>query len=215
MPKSQTAKSVRRATELERRERAAELRRLAARKDRNHRLLVIGSAVLVSVALVAVAALSIVLKQHAARISGLRHFTKLSQQHTQKPVSYPQTPPVGGAHDPVWLNCGIYNTPVRNESAVHDLEHGAVWITYLPSLASSDVAKLSLFVRDHTIGKLDLSPYPGLPAPVVASAWGYQVRLTGPDDPRLLKFVTRFQGSPKAPEATATCATGGTGKPLG
>ena len=34
-----------------------------------------------------------------------------------------------GEHNPVWQNCGFYNKPVRDESAVHSLEHGAVWIT--------------------------------------------------------------------------------------
>lgn len=215
MPKSQIAKSARRSAELERRERAAEARRLAIRKDKRHRLLVIGSALAVSLVLVAAATVGIIHNQNAGKISGVAHFTGLGQRHTQTKVSYPQSPPVGGDHDPAWLNCGIYNKAVRNENAVHDLEHGAVWITYQPTLTSTDVAKLSLFVRNNTLGKLTLSPYPGLTSPVVASAWGYQVHLNGVDDPRLLKFVTKYQGSSQAPEASATCATGGVGHPLG
>ena len=38
-------------------------------------------------------------------------------------------------HDPVWLDCGAYDAPVRDENAVHDLEHGSVWITYDPTWA--------------------------------------------------------------------------------
>lgn len=32
---------------------------------------------------------------------------------------------------------------------------------------------------------VDLTPYPGLPSPIVATAWGFQPRLTSPSDPRL------------------------------
>ena len=63
-------------------------------------------------------------------------------QHTEGNVDYAQTPPAGGPHDPVWQNCGFYTEPVRDENAVHSLEHGAVWITYLPSLPQDQVDRL-------------------------------------------------------------------------
>jgi hypothetical protein len=40
------------------------------------------------------------------------------------------------------MNCGVYDQPVPKERAVHNLEHGAVWITYSPSLPSSQVSQL-------------------------------------------------------------------------
>ena len=55
-------------------------------------------------------------------------------QHTEAAVDYPQSPPAGGDHNPVWQNAGFYEEPVQNETAVHTLEHGAVWITYQPDL---------------------------------------------------------------------------------
>ena len=57
-----------------------------------------------------------------------------------------------------------------------------------------------------------LSPYPGIDAPVIASAWGEQVKLTGVDDPRLEQFVTKFWRSSDAPEPGAAC-TGGVTAP--
>ena len=47
-------------------------------------------------------------------------------------MTYTETPPAGGPHDPVWDDCGVYTQPLRNENAVHALEHGTVWITYRP-----------------------------------------------------------------------------------
>ena len=37
------------------------------------------------------------------------------------------------------MNCGIYDKPVPSERAVHNLEHGAIWITYQPSLPQSEM----------------------------------------------------------------------------
>ena len=53
-----------------------------------------------------------------------------------------------------------------------------------------------------------LSPYDGLPGPVVASAWGTQLVLTGVDDPRLEEFIKAYRQGPQTPEPGAAC-TGG------
>jgi hypothetical protein len=150
-------------------------------------------------------------RKPAVALSGVQTFTE-TRNHVSGAVTYPQTPPAGGDHNPVWLNCGIYTSPVPNENAVHDLEHGAVWITYQPSLAKSDIDKLTTYAKGQTY--LDLSPYPNLPAPVVVSAWGKQLRLTGASDPRLEAFVKKYKQGPQTPEPGSPC-TGGTGTPNG
>jgi hypothetical protein len=147
----------------------------------------------------------------------------LGHTHVTGPVTYSLTPPAGGDHNAEWMNCGVYDKPVPNERAVHNLEHGAVWITYQPSLPQSEVTQLRAFFGRQTVLSpagasgsryVDLTPYPGLPAPIVVSSWGFQLRLTSPADPRLQEFVTRFRVSQKySPEYGAPC-TGGTGTPL-
>ncbi len=132
----------------------------------------------------------------------------VTRDHTTETVSYAQTPPVGGDHNPTWLNCGVYTEPVTNELAVHSLEHGAVWVTYDPALAADQVARLEADLPDTYIV---LSPYPGLPGPVVASAWGTQLVLTGVDDPRLAEFVKAYRQGPQTPEPGAACTGGSAG----
>jgi len=143
-----------------------------------------------------------------AVIAGVETFTIQSAQHTPDPVAYPQSPPVGGMHDPQWQTCGFYDAPVRNENAVHTLEHGVVWITYAPDLPLAQVDAL----RQITVinDRLLVSPYPGLDAPVVLSTWDRQLRLDSVDDPRLLEFITAYAG--QSPEPNATCQ-GGIGIP--
>lgn len=151
----------------------------------------------------------------AADLSAVKVFETGEYKHLPigTPISYPMSPPVWGDHanPPGWQNCGSYADPVPNEFAVHTLEHGAVWITYSPDLADAEVAKLRAFTegRSHIL----VSPFPGLDAPVVATAWGFQLALDGADDPRLPAFIERYYQSAASPEPGAIC-TGGQGTPL-
>ncbi len=130
-------------------------------------------------------------------------------QHTSGDVDYEQSPPAGGEHNPVWQNCGYYDKPVRDENAVHSLEHGAVWVTYSPDLPQDQVTDLKNIAEDRSY--ILVSPYPNLPSdtPVVASAWGKQVGLDGPEDPDLESFIQAYRQGPQTPEPGAVC-TGGT-----
>jgi hypothetical protein len=130
-------------------------------------------------------------------------------QHTETPVDYGQSPPAGGGHHPVWQNAGFYEEPVRNETAVHTLEHGAVWITYQPSLPQGQKDEIRRLVEGQTC--MLASPYPGLDSPIVASAWGKQLRLEDAGSPDLEGFVRAYRLGEQTPEAGAVC-TGGSGE---
>jgi Protein of unknown function (DUF3105) len=134
-------------------------------------------------------------------------------QHTGEEVDYAQNPPAGGEHNPVWQNCGFYDKPVRDENAVHSLEHGAVWITYSPDLPQDQIDELRGIAESESYTLV--SPYPDLSddTPVVASAWGKQVGLDGADDPDLGAFIQAYQQGPQTPEPGAIC-TGGTSATL-
>ena len=128
-------------------------------------------------------------------------------EHTSGDVDYEQSPPAGGEHNPVWQNCGYYDSPVRDETAVHSQEHGAVWVTYSPDLPQDQVTQLRDIAESQSY--VLVSPYPDLESPVVASAWGKQVSLDGADDPDLENFIQAYQQGPQTPEPGAIC-TGGT-----
>jgi hypothetical protein len=143
-------------------------------------------------------------------IEGVQNYANLDRSHTTEKVNYNPAPPVGGAHAAAWLNCGVYTAPVSNENAVHSLEHGAIWITYQPELAGDELASLQTLTRQSSFRLL--SPYPGLDSPIVASAWGYQLKLDRADDPRLADFIEKYEQNPLGPEPGAAC-TGGVGTP--
>lgn len=139
----------------------------------------------------------------ATPISGIETFTVESADHTEDAVEYAQNPPAGGPHAPAWQKCQAYDAPVRNENAVHSQEHGAVWITYQPDLPEAEVKALAKLADTRYVL---VSPYPDLEDPIVASAWGAQLRLDAADDPRLGAFIERYAGN--GPEPGANCDSG-------
>jgi len=148
--------------------------------------------------------------QRALDLTLVQSWTITDREHTTDDVDYPQDPPAGGPHAPVWLACGTYDEPVRDENAVHDLEHGTVWITHDPDLAADDVAALEAQLPDNGI----MSPREGLPSPVVVTVWGTQLQLDGADDERLGMFLEEYGDGHTAPEFGVTCQ-GGTPDPQG
>jgi Protein of unknown function (DUF3105) len=136
-------------------------------------------------------------------IADLKTFSYKSGDHKEGLIKYTESPPTGGPHNNRWQKCGVYTQPLYNQYAVHSMEHGAVWITYQPSLPAADVAKLKAATegRSYTL----LSPYAEQTAPVVASAWNAQVALKGADDPRIKDFLAKYEQSASAPEPGAAC----------
>ena len=110
-----------------------------------------------------------------AGIEGVQTYGDLTRDHTTDAVAYPQSPPVGGDHDPQWVDCTgtVYDEPLRNENAVHALEHGAVWVTYTDAVSDDDVAALAAKVDGEPYSFM--SPYPDQESPIVLTAWGVQL----------------------------------------
>ena len=125
--------------------------------------------------------------------------------HVLCDVEYATSPPTSGSHFPAWQNCGFYTEPIRDETAVHAMEHGAIWIAYDPDLDPSEVDAISALVS--TDGHYLAAPYPGLQNPIVLSAWQRQVAVERISDPAARAFAETQLGrvSETAPEAGVTC----------
>jgi hypothetical protein len=189
-----------------RREHLAKMRADQKRKERRSAMLMWGAGGLVILVLVGLVGFYLVRERSQTSLDGVKSYGYKGALHTQARVVYKEVPPVGGQHNPVWQNCGVYDQPINNENGVHSMEHGAVWITYRPGLPKADVDKLKQLVTGDYIL---LSPYPGLPAPVVASSWNHQLAMTGADDPRLPRYVAKYkQNASYTPENGASCQQG-------
>ena len=146
-------------------------------------------------------------------IEGLVILPDPGRGHVEGDIEYASLTPAGGQHNPQWLNCGIFDEPVRPENVIHSLEHGAVWLAYQAGLEDDQVETLRNLVRQERSRQgepmIILSPVPELETPIVATAWRVQLAVENAQDERLQAFVDRYQRGPFTPEPGASCAFGG------
>jgi hypothetical protein len=126
--------------------------------------------------------------------------------HNDGVIKYAESPPIGGEHANQWADCTgtVYAAPIRQENAVHSLEHGSIWITYRPGLAADQVDALKK--RVEGIDQMLMSPYPGLKSAISLQAWGHQLALDNVSDPRIDQFIDDLRLNPTvAPEPNGSC----------
>ena len=208
-PSAKKAASVKQQRAEARAKKLEEHRLREARARRNRRI-GIGAAIAGGVAVVALIVTTVVLTPQAAsysaggdgtEVDGVQTFDNTSS-HVEGVVDYPQNPPASGAHNPAWLNCGVYTEPVPAENAVHSLEHGALWVTYDPSISDAEIESLRAVLPSTYV---ILSPFDDLPAPIVLSGWNSQLQVDDADDPRIATFIEEYWQSQNVPEPGALC----------
>lgn len=140
-------------------------------------------------------------------IEGVTSYEHPAGRHTEQPVTYQQSPPVGGPHDYVWADCTgtVYDVDIRRENAVHSLEHGAVWITYDPQQLDAEGVDALAGLVEGRPGVM-LSPYADQERPIGLQSWGHQLFVDAADDPRVEQFVDLMVFHPDlTPEPGAPC----------
>jgi hypothetical protein len=211
----QSAQTIKHEREARRLEKVATFKKQQARERRNRRIgwisgIVGGVAVLALIVTVVVVNAQPKADPATITVEGVQTFPDIvggphvDGTSVDYQAQYDMSPPAGGDHWGNWLNCGIYTEVQENERAVHALEHGAVWVTYDASALTAD--EISALQNSLPSTYIVMSPYEGLDAPVVASAWGAQVKLDGVDDPRLEQFITKYWKAATAPEPGASCS---------
>lgn len=121
------------------------------------------------------------------------------------PITYATNPPSGGDHWPIWAAYKIYTEVVPREMYVHDLEHGAIVLTYRCSGACPEVVAALTQVFESMAdpecltlmgpaARMVLTPDPLLPTPIAASAWGATYTATCIDVPSLQAFANAHYG---------------------
>ncbi len=110
---------------------------------------------------------------------------------------YATATPTSGTHSPNAARCGIFDTQVPGEFAVHSLEHGTVVIWYRSDLDGDTVAGLREIVSRFD-DRVILSPNAQMDDPIVATAWN---RLKAYDtvDPEIAEFIETYRN--RGPES--------------
>ncbi|NUR87349.1 MAG: DUF3105 domain-containing protein [Nonomuraea sp.] len=189
-----------------RREHLQKMRADQKRKERRAAMLMWGAGGVVVVLLVGLVGFYLIKQNQENDLSATTNYSYKGGEHVWNAVTYKETPPVGGQHNNYWQQCAVYDKPIHNEHAVHSLEHGAIWITYQPNLMKAKVdalKKVAAGTGDQAY--MLVSPYENLPSPIVVSSWNHQLKLSDPNDPKLVAFIKKFQNGPDTPELGASC----------
>jgi hypothetical protein len=196
-----------------RRARIEEIRRAERARERRNRILTLVIATVILVGLTGGGWYLLDLAEQkpqaeAAPVQGEQTWTDLSRNHVDTQVDYPMSPPAGGDHSQVWVNCDaqVYTQQIPSEAAVHALEHGAVWVTYNDKASTADVSTLSARVTNTPYSFL--SPYQDQSSPIALTAWGHQLKVDRASDPRVVEFLNKYVQGRQTPELGASC-TGG------
>ena len=98
-------------SKADRRQAVADMQAQARSRARRRTVALWGSITAVVVA-IALAVTVVVTREQGNQpdLSGVSTFP-VKQGHVDTPVTYAQSPPAGGEHSPVWLNCGAYTAP--------------------------------------------------------------------------------------------------------
>jgi len=138
---------------------------------------------------------------------GVTSYSYAGGNHDDAFNAWTESPPVGGVHNNTWQKCQFYDGVINPGMGVHALEHGGIWITYSPDLPQEQKDKLKALAAGDSW--VLVSEYPGLYAPIVASAWNKQYVPDSADSKELKQFIRVFKNNPdNTPEYGATCATG-------
>ncbi|MER7669519.1 DUF3105 domain-containing protein [Kitasatospora sp. NPDC096128] len=202
---------------VDRRARIAELRAAEQRRDRRNKIIASVAAGVLVVGAIGTATWFVMDQNQKkkdrvaaanADIPGVKTFGDLSRNHVKEKVNYPMTPPVGGDHNAVWLDCmgHVYDQPVENERAVHSLEHGAVWVTYNGKATPDDIKTLSDKVKTTPYSLM--SPYPDEQGTITLNAWSTQLIVDSASDPRVNQFFTKYVQGKQTQEPGASCTMG-------
>ncbi len=171
----------------------------AKRRRTRQRRVRTGLMVAVGVVLVGAAGFVIFQKAVPPELPGVAQPANEGRTHLTvgRTAVYATATPTSGTHSPNSARCGIFDTEVPAEFAVHSLEHGTVVIWYRADLDADTLSGLREIVSRYD-DRVILSPNAQLDDPIVATAWN---RLKAYDtvDSEIADFIEMYRN--RGPES--------------
>ena len=123
-------------------------------------------------------------------------------------ATYTSNPPTSGPHynsagsGPI--ECKFYDKEVKDEGVIHNLEHGAVWITY-----KNNDAQLKKDLKQITLdnSKVLISYRPKNDSNIALAGWGRLLKLDSFEQTKIEQFIKLYKNGPDSPEPLAGCGT--------
>jgi hypothetical protein len=128
-------------------------------------------------------------------IQGQIHITPGSEDASR----YNSNPPTSGWHYAQAPNWGYYRNGLKDEEAIHGLEHGGIWISYR-DLNEEELNQLHDIQRNNRNATL-LSPREGNDARIAVASWGRLMHLDTVDVELIEQFIKNNKNNSPEPFA--------------
>lgn len=116
--------------------------------------------------------------------------------HEGTPISYHTNPPTSGDHWPRPVALGIYDFPLPDEQIVHNLEHGAIWISY-NGIDDKTKQALENIAKKYPNGVV-MTPRSENDKKIALASWGYLDKFDDFNEKRVVKFIiSNINNSPE------------------
>ncbi|HEX9595204.1 MAG TPA: DUF3105 domain-containing protein [Candidatus Saccharimonadales bacterium] len=117
-------------------------------------------------------------------------------------------PPASGRHNQQPLPWGVFDQEVPDETAIHNLEHGGVYISYRPDLPREQIDRLESLFREP-YAREDFAPTKAVVAPraangslIILTSWIRNLKLEKYDEEAIVEYYLQNLG--KSPEPLAS-----------
>ncbi len=126
--------------------------------------------------------------------AGKTHITAGTHQ-----PNYNSNPPTSGNHYPVPAEWGVYSEELPDETLIHNLEHGGIWISYRPGISEDIRKKLEGFYEKWG-RKIIVAPRSASDSDIALAAWSRldKFSVTEYSDERIERFIRAYRN--KGPE---------------
>ncbi len=113
-------------------------------------------------------------------------------------TTYNSNPPTSGAHGES-LPWGFYEEEIKDGNAVHNLEHGGIWISY-KDLNGTEIDKLRVIAKNNP-GSVIVSPRASNDSKVAVASWGRLLKMETIDEDKIREYIRKNKN--KSPERLA------------
>lgn len=105
---------------------------------------------------------------------------------------YNSNPPSSGWHYVQPARGGFYDTPLADETVIHNLEHGDIWIAYRPDISDEAQSSLKRFANQYVV----ISPRQENEGDISLVSWGrvdtFNLENGTVDETRIRNFIRQY-----------------------
>jgi thiol-disulfide isomerase/thioredoxin len=120
-------------------------------------------------------------------------FAIVGQDHIRQgePVEYNSNPPTSGGHFGTQRPWGVFAQKIIDQGAIHNIEHGGIWITYKPDLELRQVRQLRQIAAKYPNAVL-MSPRAENDNSIAIVSWGRMMKLDAVDVGAVDQYIRTY-----------------------